>query len=487
MVANSGDLDCTQEYLWDRDWRLLEVRNGSGDVLKQQLWGARYIDELVQVSINTDPADAGEDVCDANYYPMQNANFNVLGLADANGVLVERYEYTPYGQRTVFTKAGINDTLTTAPLYASKRVVTDDGLTQPYGLCEFGHQGLMHEKEFGLVYVCNRHLWALMGRWATTDLAGYADGLDLYEYEQSRPLSSTDAHGLRTRRPVTIDGWVRISPTRWKATKATKDGGSSLHVLSQHLIGNRWSAPCIWPVVINKERDSRALYNRRRHAACNDVYDVSNLIPPPARHGNELRIAYVGGRVDLGLVRWYSGWPNVESPANGRALAGLIRDTAKDGDSPIARMTLISHGGAFRSINDGEGNIFGLRFLETVSRWGRAPNPSAFDAARGRRGPPRCWFAPGAQVKLLGCLTDVHARGFANNILRSARTQRGFSAGTTHYLQIRNPEGGRFLTAFQREVLRINRNANINVPWVTFKDMISMETSYGWSVTQPAH
>ena len=202
MVANSGDLDCTQEYLWDRDWRLLEVRNGSGDVLKQQLWGARYIDELVQIAINTDPADAGEDVCDANYYPMQNANFNVLGLADANGALVERYEYTPYGQRTVFTKAGINDALTTAPLYHSKRVVTDDGLTQPYGLCEFGHQGLMHDNEFELVYVRNRYLQARTGRWTQRDIIDYPDGMSLYEYVRSDPICLIDAMGVETKKRV---------------------------------------------------------------------------------------------------------------------------------------------------------------------------------------------------------------------------------------------------------------------------------------------
>ena len=27
MVANSGDLDCTYQYLYDRQWRLLETRN----------------------------------------------------------------------------------------------------------------------------------------------------------------------------------------------------------------------------------------------------------------------------------------------------------------------------------------------------------------------------------------------------------------------------------------------------------------------------
>jgi hypothetical protein len=50
-----------------------------------------------------DPADAGEDDCETAYYALQDANFNVLGLIDAGGELAERYEHTPYGQRTAFT------------------------------------------------------------------------------------------------------------------------------------------------------------------------------------------------------------------------------------------------------------------------------------------------------------------------------------------------------------------------------------------------
>ena len=37
---------------------------------------------------------------------MQDANFNVLGLVNSSGSLVERYEYTPYGQRKVLFAAG---------------------------------------------------------------------------------------------------------------------------------------------------------------------------------------------------------------------------------------------------------------------------------------------------------------------------------------------------------------------------------------------
>jgi len=35
---------------------------------------------------------------------LQDANYNVIGLVNNAGGLVERYEYTPYGQRTVYSR-----------------------------------------------------------------------------------------------------------------------------------------------------------------------------------------------------------------------------------------------------------------------------------------------------------------------------------------------------------------------------------------------
>ncbi len=43
-------------------------------------WGLGYVDELVQIGINDDPTDAGEDDCETFYWAMQDANYNVLGM-----------------------------------------------------------------------------------------------------------------------------------------------------------------------------------------------------------------------------------------------------------------------------------------------------------------------------------------------------------------------------------------------------------------------
>ena len=193
-ISNSGDWDATYQYTWSTNWQLLETRNGEDQVLKQHLWGPRYVDEIVQIAVNTDPeTDAN---CESAYYPMQNANFNVLGVADANGVLVERYEYTPYGQRRVYTKAGANDPLTTAPLYDSQPASEN----HPHSICDLGHQGLPHEKEFGLIYIRNRY-GDPDGRWGQRDIEGYVDGMNLYEYVFGSPVNWVDLLGAQAQKP----------------------------------------------------------------------------------------------------------------------------------------------------------------------------------------------------------------------------------------------------------------------------------------------
>jgi YD repeat-containing protein len=103
-VEHSADLDCTYHNYYSASWQFIETRDGSDEVLKQHVWGLTYIDELVQVGFNDDPTDDNEgdgtqSLCETFYYACQDANFNVLGIVDADGALTERYDYTSYGQR----------------------------------------------------------------------------------------------------------------------------------------------------------------------------------------------------------------------------------------------------------------------------------------------------------------------------------------------------------------------------------------------------
>ena len=45
-----------------------------------------------------------ENRCERWFWALQDANYNVIGLVNAAGLLVERYEYTPYGERTIYSR-----------------------------------------------------------------------------------------------------------------------------------------------------------------------------------------------------------------------------------------------------------------------------------------------------------------------------------------------------------------------------------------------
>ncbi len=200
-VQSSADLDCTYGYYYDRQ-SLIEARNGSSQTIQQYVWGLDYIDELIQVANNSDPTE--DNTCETSYWACIDANFNVSRLIGVIGLdensqpvygTVERYEYTPYGQRTVFFSAGSNDPDAYAPTLISRRI-SDGTITQPYGVCPIGHQGLVQDEESGLAYGRERMWNLLLRRGNQRDYGGgYVDGMNLYQYVQSNPIRATDPTG----------------------------------------------------------------------------------------------------------------------------------------------------------------------------------------------------------------------------------------------------------------------------------------------------
>ncbi|CAN5370455.1 hypothetical protein BH09PLA1_BH09PLA1_12260 [soil metagenome] len=208
-IINTGQWDCAYKYYSDGD-SVVESRDGSDNPIKQYVWGTRYVDELVQNSVVT--TSAGPSYSYAHYWACQDSNYNVLGVIDSSGVLVERYQYTPYGKRTVFYSAGANDVGCYGSIMASRRRVSDD---QPFGgptaydpiaICEIGHQGLLHDEESGIVYNRARHLQTTLGRFMQRDPTGYHDTMTLIQYESEDPVSVLDWSGLRNNSSPTSGG-----------------------------------------------------------------------------------------------------------------------------------------------------------------------------------------------------------------------------------------------------------------------------------------
>jgi len=79
VVSNSGGLDGSLAFYYDRGWRLLEIRDGSANVVAQVYGGTQYIDEVV--------AERSED----GYMVVnQDANWNVTSATDLAGRVLER-------------------------------------------------------------------------------------------------------------------------------------------------------------------------------------------------------------------------------------------------------------------------------------------------------------------------------------------------------------------------------------------------------------
>ena len=127
-------------------WNVLETRNGSSQATRQWVWGTRYVDEILFMDVNGDPATS--NICDADdpnkaagtrrYFPLtqhwprcgldrdaipelrpeccvkgQDRNWNVVAVSEyggdgvgTNGRLAERYAYTPYGEFVVLQGDG---------------------------------------------------------------------------------------------------------------------------------------------------------------------------------------------------------------------------------------------------------------------------------------------------------------------------------------------------------------------------------------------
>ena len=243
-VQHHGDHNAVQHAYYDGQ-RQIEHRNAQDQTLKQQVWGLDYVDELVQTSLNINPQSPTEQNCDRPFYALHDTQYNVLGIVEptlapdgaATGSrLVERYEYTPYGQRQVYgggwsvfdvngdgevneadlaAVAGrsgqsgggrwdldgsglvnFSDIRQVPPQYGSLSTANDPkALTPRLGtsraqttiaswlvLNEVGHQGLHHDEATNLIYNRARMLHPTLGRFVQRDPLGYVDGMSVYAY-----------------------------------------------------------------------------------------------------------------------------------------------------------------------------------------------------------------------------------------------------------------------------------------------------------------
>jgi RHS repeat-associated protein len=183
-----GESETKQFYYTEPSrWRMLEERRGASNDAsgpnRQFVWGRRYVDDCVLR--DRDASDSG--VLDERLFSLQDANWNVTGLINTSGDVLQRMVYLPYGISTVLDSAWTEQ----ADTYA----------------WELYYAAYRYEPSTRLYHVRNRGYHALLGRWLQRDPIEYEGGANLYEYLLSKPLTLVDPLGMQVEDPALMS-WI---------------------------------------------------------------------------------------------------------------------------------------------------------------------------------------------------------------------------------------------------------------------------------------
>ncbi|MFO0935124.1 MAG: RHS repeat-associated core domain-containing protein [Gemmataceae bacterium] len=162
----------TTDLYYSSQWQVLEERVG-GNAVKSYVWSPVYVDAMVARDRDTDANGS----LDERLYVMHDANFNVTGLVNTSGTVVERFTYDPYGTATIRN--------------GSWSTTTDTYVWQ------YLHQGGRLSGQSGLYSFRNREYSPTLGRWVTIDSTFYNSGNNLYEYNNDNPIRYVDFAGLQ--------------------------------------------------------------------------------------------------------------------------------------------------------------------------------------------------------------------------------------------------------------------------------------------------
>ncbi|MDD4890785.1 MAG: hypothetical protein PHU85_12755, partial [Phycisphaerae bacterium] len=182
------------DYYYNDNWQVLEERQATNisdpqspapDTHVQYLWDQRYVDALVCRWRDT----TGDGVIDETLYYAQDANWNVTALVNPAGQVVERYVYSPYGERIVLNgevdAAGAD---TSASQWQSRASNTFGN--------EIANSGYRLDPETDNNQVRNVYFRPPLGVSLSRDPNGYGDGNNLGDMINSNPINRTDAMGL---------------------------------------------------------------------------------------------------------------------------------------------------------------------------------------------------------------------------------------------------------------------------------------------------
>ncbi|MBY0588905.1 RHS repeat-associated core domain-containing protein [bacterium] len=180
IVKSNGTGTVKDHFYCNEDWQELEVRKEtsgtiSANPFEQFVWHPYYIDALA-----TRFYDATVGGTQVQHYFTHDANFNVTSAISTTASVVERYDYSPYGEPLVYLPSFDFDADGQSDIANSRR-----------------YTGQRLDPETGLYQYRNRYYHAKLGRFISRDPIGYEGSQwNLYEYVGGRPEDLTDATGL---------------------------------------------------------------------------------------------------------------------------------------------------------------------------------------------------------------------------------------------------------------------------------------------------
>ncbi|MFO0836966.1 MAG: RHS repeat-associated core domain-containing protein [Phycisphaerae bacterium] len=120
------------------------------------------------------------------YFYHQDANYRVTLLTGESGGVVERYDYSAYGEPGVFGGA------ISGGLGESRAALTVSSVGNP-----LMHQGLFRDGESGSYQNRYRQYGSGVGRFLQHDRPDFVDGPSALQYQRSAPLTGVDSSGTQ--------------------------------------------------------------------------------------------------------------------------------------------------------------------------------------------------------------------------------------------------------------------------------------------------
>jgi len=222
----SGVLDETRHFYYTEPskWQVVEARvESSLDAERHFVWGLRHVDDIVlrDRDINSD------GTLDERFYGMQDANWNVTSVSNANGSIQERYNYDAYGSSTALT-----------PTFAYRGASSFD--------CETRYAGYYFDSGSGLLVARHRYLHSSLS-WLHRDPLRFIDGSNLYEYVRSGPPTRVDPSGRACIECRCKAKKGHLRRYYWIQTNCTGLGSNCCEAACPHGWDGDWRHPCDAP------------------------------------------------------------------------------------------------------------------------------------------------------------------------------------------------------------------------------------------------